>query len=75
MIMFLIPIAQPPRSTNTIDRKGRIQCFRKSMMKASEKRGIIVALYAPLIGNQSRTTPRKNAKTPPSQKYGDEVKK
>ena len=66
MIMFRIPIAQPPNPTRKSEAKGRNQCCRRLQMKAKEKLGIIKKLYAPAIGKMCQTIPNNQASKIPS---------
>jgi hypothetical protein len=66
MIMFRIPIAQPPNPTRKSEANGRNQCRRRLARKAHDQLGSSAKLYPPAIGKIPATVASAHASRIPS---------
>ena len=66
MIMFRIPIAQPPNATRKSAEKGRIQWCRKLRANSSDHSGWSAKPYAPETGKMASVEANTQARMMPS---------
>ena len=66
MIMFRIPIAQPPKATRKSAENGRIQWCRKLRANSSDHAGCSASPYAPETGKIASVEANNQASMIPS---------
>ena len=74
MIMFRIPIAQPPTETRKSERNGRTQWWARFMAKSSVQPLSAVGLYAYPTGKTCQSTANTQTRMIASHMYGVAVR-